>query len=71
MPAAVKDEAPRAKESNGTALDAILADAGMQLIETRFPAPAAPAQEAPVRLGRARKPAPVVANEPLQQVETH
>jgi hypothetical protein len=24
-----------------------------------------------VRLGRARKPAPVVANEPLQQVETH
>ena len=68
-PVPARDEAS-AETTNGTTLDAVLADAGMQLIETRFPAAPAPAQ-APVRLGRARKPAPVVANEPLQQVETH
>jgi ribonuclease E len=40
----------------------------MQLIETK----SAPVEitEAPVRLGRARKPAVKVADEPLKQVET-
>jgi len=53
------------------ALQEILGDAGLQLVETRpgvqSPAPAAPA----VRLGRARKPVAVSQEEPLQQVETH
>ncbi|UYO94767.1 Rne/Rng family ribonuclease [Pollutimonas sp. M17] len=50
-------------------LSTMLADAGMELIETRHAAPEISA--APVRLGRARKPAATVASEPLQQVETH
>ncbi|MFW7343842.1 Rne/Rng family ribonuclease [Pollutimonas sp. H1-120] len=46
----------------------MLASAGMELIETRHAAPEA--STAPVRLGRARKPATTAASEPLQQVET-
>jgi ribonuclease E len=46
----------------------MLASAGMELIETRHAAPEV--NTAPVRLGRARKPAATVASEPLQQVET-
>ncbi len=55
---------------NGNQLDHVLANAGMQLIETRHPAAPASTQ-APVRLGRARKTAVVVQEEALQQVETH
>ncbi|WP_397474363.1 Rne/Rng family ribonuclease [Pusillimonas sp.] len=62
-------------QGNGTAaprassLDEAIRAAGMQLIETRSNAPA-PAPEPVERLGRARKAAPMVADEPLQQVET-
>jgi ribonuclease E len=49
----------------------IVLPAGMELIETRS-APADQAPVAPVRLGRARKPAATAAaDEPLNQVETH
>ncbi|HWL27430.1 MAG TPA: Rne/Rng family ribonuclease [Burkholderiaceae bacterium] len=58
---------------NGAAagpLQDVLAAAGMELIETK--SAAAPVVEVePVRLGRARKPVARVAQEPLQQVETH
>ncbi|MBR4737533.1 MAG: hypothetical protein IK051_07700, partial [Rhodocyclaceae bacterium] len=49
-----------------------LAASGLVLIETDRSklAPAPAAEEAPVRLGRKPRPAPVVVNEPLQQVET-
>lgn len=49
-----------------------LAASGLVLIETDRSkvAPAPVAEEAPVRLGRKPRPAPVVVNEPLQQVET-
>ncbi|QAA92801.1 Rne/Rng family ribonuclease [Pollutimonas thiosulfatoxidans] len=76
-PAAVEEvaaeQAPVAASSatNGSTapLESVLAAAGMELVETRFPA--APASSTPpVKLGRGRKPAPVVAEEPLQQVET-
>ena len=42
--------------------------AGIELVETRHPAP--PVEPEPVKLGRARKPAPVVTEEVLAQVET-
>ncbi|NYT38310.1 Rne/Rng family ribonuclease [Allopusillimonas soli] len=72
-PAATADAEGRTlSPANGSAstLDNILANAGMQLIETRAAA-APPAPEQPQRLGRARKPVAKVADEPLQQVETH
>lgn len=48
-----------------------LAASGLVLIETdRAKIAPAPAPEEPVRLGRKPRPAPVVVNEPLQQVET-
>ena len=53
---------------NSSELD--LESAGLQLIETRVPTQTA-AEEAPVKLGRPRKPRSKVASEPLQQVETH
>jgi ribonuclease E len=58
---------------NGAArgsLQEVLTAAGMELIETKS-APAPVADIEPVRLGRARKPVSRVAEEPLQQVETH
>jgi ribonuclease E len=58
---------------NGVTTDTlkeVLVAAGMELIETKS-APAPVAEVEPVRLGRARKAAPQVAEEPLQQVETH
>src|SRR5690606_3380211 len=55
---------------NSHSLDRVLADAGMQLIETRH-TPAPVITQPPVRLGRARKTVTVVQDEPLQQVETH
>jgi len=64
------DDHPGHTAVTGAGFDKVLSDAGMQLIETRFaPAPAAP--EPAVRLGRARKPVAAVADQPLQQVETH
>lgn len=72
VPALVQQqELSLAETSNGSVapLENALAAAGMQLVETRFPAQAAP-EAPPVRLGRSRKPAVVVAEEPLQQVET-
>src|SRR5690606_13456313 len=58
-------------QNNGVAsIKAVLVEAGMELIETKS-APAPVVDVEPVRLGRARKPAPQVAEEPLQQVETH
>ncbi|TAL75817.1 MAG: Rne/Rng family ribonuclease [Burkholderiaceae bacterium] len=76
-PASMEAHAP---ESHGSQADPhaaatpslqdVINSSGLQLIETRaHPAPAAPAA-APVKLGRARKQAPAVAAEPLQQVET-
>ncbi|PLC51710.1 ribonuclease E/G [Pollutimonas subterranea] len=52
----------------GKALEESLVAAGMELVETK----SAPVDvtEGPVRLGRARKPAVKVANDPLKQVET-
>ncbi|MGE4370353.1 MAG: Rne/Rng family ribonuclease [Burkholderiaceae bacterium] len=64
----------RQSATNGTAtqggLTSILDAAGMQLIETRAEASAAPVEQPAVKLGRARKTAPQAQNEPLQQVET-
>jgi ribonuclease E len=76
-PASTEDRAPVRHDSQaGThaaatpSLQDVINASGLQLIETRAqPAPTAPAA-APVKLGRARKQAPVVAAEPLQQVET-
>ncbi|PLC53842.1 ribonuclease E/G [Pollutimonas nitritireducens] len=53
----------------GKALEESLVAAGMELVETK----SAPVEvtATPVRLGRARKPAVKVANDPLKQVETH
>ena len=51
-------------------LGEMLEQAGMQLVETKASTPV-PQQPAPVKLGRPRKSAAVVADEPLQQVETH
>jgi ribonuclease E len=51
-------------------LGEMLEQAGMQLVETKTSTPA-PEQPAPVKLGRPRKSVAVVADEPLQQVETH
>jgi len=62
--------APLKNGAAGTTLDQALAAAGIQLIETR-PDAAPIAEPPPVRLGRARKPAPQIKEEPLQQVETH
>jgi ribonuclease E len=51
-------------------LSSELQKVGLQLIETSGKA-SAPVMEAPVQpLGRKPKPAPVLANEPLQMVET-
>ncbi len=55
----------------GAGLDDILQAAGMQLIETKPTSIAAPAPAPAARLGRPRKPVAKVANESLQQVETH
>jgi len=56
------------------ALHAIVQSAGLQWIEsdqTRVATAMANQVVAPVQLGRAPKPAAVVSNEPLVQVETH
>lgn len=69
--AAVPGATAPAPLKNGAAssLDRALADAGIQLVETR-PSAAPVVEPPPARLGRARKPAPQVKDEPLQQVET-
>jgi len=51
-------------------LDQIQALTHLQLVQTRPDAIQAQPQPPAPRLGRARKPAPVIATEPLQQVET-
>ncbi|HLU20743.1 MAG TPA: Rne/Rng family ribonuclease [Pusillimonas sp.] len=64
-----------ASQANGKAatssksLEDVIRAAGLQLVETRADAPA-PTPEPVQRLGRPRKAAPVIADEPLQQVET-
>ncbi|TEA78531.1 Rne/Rng family ribonuclease [Allopusillimonas ginsengisoli] len=77
MPDAEMDETDATAEQHDTAingnshpLDRVLADAGMQLIETRH-TPAPIVTQPPARLGRARKTVTVIQDEPLQQVETH
>lgn len=52
-----------------TTVQDIVLPEGLQLVETRF-APAPAQSEPQVRLGRARKAAPVITDEPLKQVET-
>ncbi|NGM87397.1 Rne/Rng family ribonuclease [Parapusillimonas sp. SGNA-6] len=73
QPAAAASSSQPASRHNGAAtgsLSEVLAAVGMELIETKSaPAPVVDVQ--PVRLGRARKPVVHVAEEPLQQVETH
>ncbi|MDN5843431.1 MAG: Rne/Rng family ribonuclease [Alcaligenaceae bacterium] len=60
---------PETSGAQAAGLEAVLVAAGMQLVETQAPAtPYTP--PAPVRLGRARKSAAVVQDEPLKQVET-
>ncbi len=68
IPAPVPAPASAQSKVVEKALEDTLVAAGMQLIETK----SAPVEitEAPVRLGRARKPAVKVADEPLKQVET-
>ncbi len=56
------------KASSAT-LQETLNAVGMELIETKSAPVQAPAE--PVRLGRTRKPAAQIANDPLHQVETH
>jgi ribonuclease E len=64
-------EAPsRLNGAARSSLQEVLTAAGMELIETKS-APAPVVDIEPVRLGRARKPVSRVAEEPLQQVETH
>lgn len=58
-----------AEQPEATHLQEIQLPAGMELIETKSAPVEVPV--APVRLGRARKPAVVVAKDELQQVETH
>lgn len=76
-PAATADEAPApaakapARRAPKKLPEVDLAASGLVLIETdRAKIAPAPAPEEPVRLGRKPRPAPVVVNEPLQQVET-
>jgi hypothetical protein len=47
-----------------------LASAGLVMIETKSGASAPAAVDAPVQLGRKPRPAAVIADEPLQMVET-
>ncbi|OWT53557.1 Rne/Rng family ribonuclease [Candidimonas nitroreducens] len=69
--AAVQPQAaPATQPQSRSPLREIIEAAGMEWIETRQSLPAAP-PPAPVKLGRARKPAHVAAAEPLEQVETH
>ncbi|MGB3287741.1 MAG: Rne/Rng family ribonuclease [Burkholderiaceae bacterium] len=68
-PALLANSAAQSDAKAAAPMSTMLADAGMQMIETRFSAPEV--SVAPVRLGRARKPVAVVASEPLHQVETH
>jgi len=67
--------APQAVSLNGssapTSRQTMLESAGLQLIETRSQPGSITVEEAPVRLGRSRKPRAATVNEPLQQVETH
>jgi len=64
-----------ASQANGSAasgsksLEDVIRSSGLQFIETRPDAPA-PAPEPLQSLGRPRKAAPIVSDEPLQQVET-
>ena len=74
-PASTTQPASTAEPAPTKDLDVVTADiqeslkaAGIELVETRHPAP--PVEPEPVKLGRARKPAPVVAQEVLAQVET-
>ena len=76
-PAATANEAPApaakapARRAPKKLPEVDLAASGLVLIETdRAKIAPAPAPEEPVRLGRKPRPAPVVVNEPLQQVET-
>ena len=74
-PSEPKEVPATASALNGSSapIDAasVAAAAGLQLIETRNRPAAEPVEEAPVRLGRPRKPRNTTLNsEPLQQVET-
>ncbi len=70
MPVPANIPATIAAPSEPIDLSSELQKAGLQLIETSGKA-SAPVVEAPVQaLGRKPKPAPVIANEPLQMVET-
>jgi hypothetical protein len=64
------DPAPEASPPPAPAVDiaASLESAGLQMVQTRFSAPP-PAEDKPV-LGRKPKPVVVLADEPLQMVET-
>ena len=67
--ASVATAAPADQASES--LHTMLETAGMQLIETKSVTTAPPPATPAVKLGRARKSVVQVADEPLQQVETH
>ena len=67
---AVVATAPTAFPGSGGSLASMLASAGIEMVETQTSAAPEASQEAKPKLGRARKPVAVIAEQPLQQVET-
>jgi hypothetical protein len=72
--AASNEAAPTPSPAASDDVGAIVAGSGLIMIETdssKLPQFGTGAPEAPVLLGRRPRAAPVIAEEPLQQVETH
>ncbi|HEY5762527.1 MAG TPA: Rne/Rng family ribonuclease [Rhodocyclaceae bacterium] len=69
-PAAAVPAPPAAAVDNTIDLKETLADSGLVMIETSSAPARASVDEAPVKLGRPRKPTVTIADEPLKQVET-
>ncbi|MCX8086925.1 MAG: Rne/Rng family ribonuclease [Rhodocyclaceae bacterium] len=68
-PAAVP-RTPVTSPANPIDLSAELKEAGLELVETKYPARAPAFEPPPQPLGRKPKPAPVIPDEPLQLIET-